>query len=241
MWIVRIALNRPYTFVVLAILILFVGPLAISRTPTDIFPNINIPVVTVVWSYGGMSAEEMAQRIVTQLRARPDDDGQRHRAHRVADAARHVDRQGLLPARREDRSGGRADHVDLAVGAAQRCRRARPAVHHHVQRLDRSDPAARAVGQRPLRAAALRPRRQLPARPAGHGPGRLDSVALRRQAGADPGGPRSAGAPGQGAVADRRRQRDRRAEPDPARRHVEDRRLRIRRAAERQPRHASRS
>ena len=46
MWIVRVALNRPYTFVVLAILILFVGPLTILRTPTDIFPNINIPVVT---------------------------------------------------------------------------------------------------------------------------------------------------------------------------------------------------
>jgi CzcA family heavy metal efflux pump len=65
MWIVRIALNRPYTFVVLAILILFVGPLTIARTPTDIFPNINIPVVTVVWTYAGLSAEELAQRIVS--------------------------------------------------------------------------------------------------------------------------------------------------------------------------------
>jgi multidrug efflux pump subunit AcrB len=65
MWIVRIALNRPYTFVVLAVLILFVGPIAIARTPTDIFPAIDIPVVTVVWSYGGMSADEMANRIVS--------------------------------------------------------------------------------------------------------------------------------------------------------------------------------
>src|SRR6478609_2580659 len=64
-WIVRIALNRPYTFIVLAILILFVGPLTILRTPTDIFPNINIPFVTVVWTYGGFYAEEMASRIVT--------------------------------------------------------------------------------------------------------------------------------------------------------------------------------
>jgi len=67
MWIVRVALNRPYTFVVLAIAILFVGPLAIARTPTDIFPNINIPVVTVVWNYGGLSAEELAQRIVSNF------------------------------------------------------------------------------------------------------------------------------------------------------------------------------
>src|SRR3982075_1611350 len=65
MCIVRIALRRPYTFVVLALLILMVGPLTILRTPTDIFPNINIPVVTVVWNYGGLSADEMASRIVS--------------------------------------------------------------------------------------------------------------------------------------------------------------------------------
>src|SRR5476649_2902355 len=63
MWIVRIALKRPYTFVVLALLILMVGPLTIARTPVDIFPNINIPVVSVVSSFGGLSAEEVAARI----------------------------------------------------------------------------------------------------------------------------------------------------------------------------------
>ena len=65
MWIVRLALNRPYTFVVVALMILLVSPVVILRTPTDIFPDINIPVVSVVWSYSGMSAEEMASRIVT--------------------------------------------------------------------------------------------------------------------------------------------------------------------------------
>lgn len=65
MWIVRLALRRPYTFVVLAILILLAGPVAILRTPTDIFPSIDIPVVSVVWSYNGLSAQDMAQRIVT--------------------------------------------------------------------------------------------------------------------------------------------------------------------------------
>ena len=65
MWIVRIALKRPYTFVVLALLILMVGPLTIARTPTDIFPNIDIPVVTVVWNYGGLSADEMSTRITS--------------------------------------------------------------------------------------------------------------------------------------------------------------------------------
>jgi multidrug efflux pump subunit AcrB len=52
MWIVRVALRRPYTFVVLALLILMVGPLTIARTPVDIFPNINIPVVAVIWNFG---------------------------------------------------------------------------------------------------------------------------------------------------------------------------------------------
>ena len=51
MWIVRLALQRPYTFVVMAILILIMGTLAIVRTPTDIFPNINIPVVSIIWTY----------------------------------------------------------------------------------------------------------------------------------------------------------------------------------------------
>ncbi|HEY3855541.1 MAG TPA: efflux RND transporter permease subunit [Verrucomicrobiae bacterium] len=64
MWIVRLALNRPYTFVVLALMILLVSPVVILRTPTDIFPDINIPVVSVVWQYAGMSAQEMASRIV---------------------------------------------------------------------------------------------------------------------------------------------------------------------------------
>ena len=64
MWIVRLALNRPYTFVVIALLIFLVSPVAILRTPTDIFPDINIPVVSIVWSYTGMSAQQMASRIV---------------------------------------------------------------------------------------------------------------------------------------------------------------------------------
>jgi CzcA family heavy metal efflux pump len=66
MWIVRLALQRPYTFVVMALLLLILGPLVILRTPKDVFPNINIPVVSIVWNYGGLNAEEMANRIVSQ-------------------------------------------------------------------------------------------------------------------------------------------------------------------------------
>jgi multidrug efflux pump subunit AcrB len=64
MWIVRLALRRPYTFVVMALLILILGPLAIFNTPTDIFPNIDIPVVSVIWNYTGLSADEMSTRMI---------------------------------------------------------------------------------------------------------------------------------------------------------------------------------
>ena len=64
MWIVRLALRRPYTFVVFALLILILGAYSILSMPTDIFPNIDIPVVTVVWNYTGLSAREMSTRIV---------------------------------------------------------------------------------------------------------------------------------------------------------------------------------
>src|ERR1700758_5147319 len=64
MWIVALALRRPYTFVVMALLIIILTPITILRTPTDIFPDIDIPVVSVVWFYTGMSPEDMATRIV---------------------------------------------------------------------------------------------------------------------------------------------------------------------------------
>jgi multidrug efflux pump subunit AcrB len=65
MWIVKLALRRPYTFVVLALLILILGPLTIYRTPTDVFPNIDIPVVSIVWNYTGLNSEDMSNRIVS--------------------------------------------------------------------------------------------------------------------------------------------------------------------------------
>lgn len=65
MWIVKIALNRPYTFIVLAILILIVAPVMILQTPTDIFPNINIPVISVAWAYTGLNPEELEGRLTT--------------------------------------------------------------------------------------------------------------------------------------------------------------------------------
>src|SRR5580658_4439038 len=65
MWIVKIALTRPYTFIVLAILILIAAPVVILNTPTDIFPNINIPVLSVAWSYTGLNPVELEGRVTT--------------------------------------------------------------------------------------------------------------------------------------------------------------------------------
>ncbi|MGB8352442.1 MAG: efflux RND transporter permease subunit [Chthoniobacteraceae bacterium] len=65
MWIVRLALRRPYTFTVMAILIVLMGWVTISRMATDIFPNIDIPVVSVIWSFNGVAPEEMEKRFVT--------------------------------------------------------------------------------------------------------------------------------------------------------------------------------
>jgi len=64
MWIVRLALRRPYTFVVMSLLILILGTLAVYTTPIDIFPNIDIPIVAVVYGYAGLSAEDVSQRLV---------------------------------------------------------------------------------------------------------------------------------------------------------------------------------
>lgn len=65
MWIVALALRRPYTFIVMALLILILSPIVILRTPTDIFPDINIPVISIVWNYNGLAPEDMSNRIVS--------------------------------------------------------------------------------------------------------------------------------------------------------------------------------
>src|ERR1700720_2878956 len=65
MWIVKLALNRTYTFIVLALLIFVLSPLVILRTPTDIFPNIDIPVISVTWTYTGLNPEDLETRLTT--------------------------------------------------------------------------------------------------------------------------------------------------------------------------------
>src|ERR1700722_7870454 len=65
MWIVKIALSRPYTFVVLALLLFLVAPVTILGTPVDIFPSINVPVVSIIWTYTGLVPAEMETRITS--------------------------------------------------------------------------------------------------------------------------------------------------------------------------------
>jgi CzcA family heavy metal efflux pump len=65
MWIVRLALNRPYTFVVFALLLFLAGPVMLARTPIDIFPNINIPVVSIIWTFNGLAPSEMERRVTS--------------------------------------------------------------------------------------------------------------------------------------------------------------------------------
>src|SRR5579872_6207113 len=66
MWIVRLALRRPYTFVVMALAILLLGIVAVARMPADVFPDINIPIVSAIWTYSGVSPEEMADVVTTR-------------------------------------------------------------------------------------------------------------------------------------------------------------------------------
>src|ERR1043165_9476617 len=64
MWIVRLALRRPYTFVVTALVLVLLAPFVLLRTPTDIFPSIKIPVISVIWQYAGLNAKEIEQRLL---------------------------------------------------------------------------------------------------------------------------------------------------------------------------------
>ena len=67
MWIVRLALRRPYTFIVMALVVILLTPVVLRTTPTDIFPEINIPVISLVWTYNGLQPQEMEQRITSNV------------------------------------------------------------------------------------------------------------------------------------------------------------------------------
>ena len=180
--IVRIALSRPYTFIVLALLILIVGPLAALRTPTDIFPDISIPVIAVVWTLHRPAAGRDGRPHHLRPTSAADHDGQRHRAHRGAVAARRRHRQDLLPAGRRHPHRDRPGHLDLADGAEADAARHHAAADPQLQRLDRADPAAGAVQQGAVANRSSATSARTSSARAGDGAGRGDSLPLRRQA-----------------------------------------------------------
>ena len=162
MWIVRLALDRPYTFVVLSLLILILSGVAIYQTPTDIFPNINIPVVGVVLKYTGLSPQDMQDRLASGLE-RGLTTVVSDIEHMEAQSYHGVVRdQGLLSARHRRLRGHGANGRLFASG-----RPAMPpgnaALHDRLQRRGRSRPADRPEQQDAFRAAIARPGQQFPA------------------------------------------------------------------------------
>ena len=141
MWIVRLALDRPYTFVVLALLILITTPLVVLRTPTDIFPNIDIPVIAVGWNYNGLNAEEMEGRI-TSVYERV--------LTTLVDNIEHIEfnhlprkggRSGLSAAWRQPGHRECASNRRIPDNPARDASGHPAAPDHELQRVERADPA----------------------------------------------------------------------------------------------------
>ena len=154
MWIVRLALRRPYTFAVFALLLLILGPLSIINTPTDIFPNIDIPVVSIVWQYQGLSAVDMANRIVTLTE---------RTLTTTVDNIDHIESQSLVGVavvkvyfqpKVTISHGHRTDHGSLANSVAPATPGNNPASDHHLHRVECAHSAAWSLRSGPLRTAA---------------------------------------------------------------------------------------
>ena len=195
MWIVRLALRRPYTVAVFSALIFIAGLLSVTRMRTDIFPSIDIPVVVVVWNYPGLSAEDMERRIVLIS----------ERAYStVIDGITHIESQsiagvGLLKLYFEP-------DADLGTAIAQITSVSLTASRIMPPGIQPPNVLRFNAGNVPVaqinvssntrgRAAALRLRAELPPGPPLHHPRHLHPRPLRRQAAADHGGRRSARPP----------------------------------------------
>ncbi len=227
MWIVRLALRRPYTFAVFALLILILGAYSIASMPTDIFPNIDIPVVTVVWNYTGLSAQEMSTRIIFN--------SERGVTTTVSDVE-HIESQSL--------NGIGVikiffqPHVNIGNAVAQvtaisqvQLRSLPPGTTPpFIIQYNASSVPVLMLG---LSGHGLSEQQlndlghQHDSNPAGHRRGSADTVTLWRKAAPDPGGHRSKGAAGPGIVARRCGERGLSAEPDCALGHDEDGPVRV--------------
>ena len=223
MWIVRLALRRPYTFVVMSLAILLLGATAIVTMPVDIFPYIDIPVVSIVWTYGGVPPEEMEKRIVTIF--------ERAMTTSVNDIE-HIESQsyyGVSVVRVYLHPNARVDLAMTQIEAMSNSDSTRDAAwnlssqHSEVRRVQRSHSAVGSGKQDSQRAATLRYWPELHPDSAGHGARRGGALALWRQMATDPGGSRSGGDVCQTAFGHRCFERIESAESDSARRQREDR------------------
>src|SRR2546427_377865 len=178
MWIVRVALRRPYTFIVLALLILILSLVIILRTPTDIFPNIDIPVIAVAWQFTGLNPEELEGRLTT---------GFERMLTTTVDNIEHIESTTVngqtivkifTAAECEPRHGQRTGDGHLPDSSATVADQHFAPVDHQLQRLKRADSPTHPLRTGPLRAAAQRPRFEFLTTPAHHSSRRLDSLSL---------------------------------------------------------------
>ncbi len=212
MWIVRLALRRPYTFVVLAMLILLSSAVTLAQMPTDMYPEINIPVIAAIWNYTGLPPEEMEGRITSQFEraATTTVSGIEH--HQDLPATWNVGGQRPL-------ASGSHRRADLAFDAAGRDATPR----HALQRIGRSHPPAGSLQRDPDRAANLRPRNEFLALGTRDGAGGDVAPALRGQAERSRRGLGRREALRLGPLTSRRVERGGHAESHASERHREDR------------------
>ena len=209
------------------------GALSAIRTPTDIFPNIGIPVISAVWSYTGLSPDDMAGRIVAPYERALSTTVNDIEHIEFAVASRHRRRQDLLPAEREHQRRAGASHVDFANHSEAASPGGHAADHPGLQRLERSDHPVGAVERLALSDRALRSRPELHPAAAHHGRRRPASVRLWRRDAPGADRSRSERAARPQSLSDRCRRRARPAEPDHSGRHGENRALRIHRRPQR--------
>ena len=213
MWIVRIALKRPYTFIVFALVIVLMTPFVLMRMPTDILPEIDIPVISILWNYNGFSPDQMENYIVSNFE---------RFLTTVVDDIDHIESQtiegrSVIKVFFQPGADVRLAMAETSSGAQRAASpvasRHRSPADPHVFRVDGSHSAVGNEGERAFRTGVVRFRREHRAQPDGDRAGRGDPVALRRKT-ARSGRERGySGAAGKRPVAGGCDQRDQRAEP----------------------------
>ncbi len=212
---VELALKRPYTFIVMAMLIVLATPFALSNMATDIFPEINIPVVSVIWNYNGLPAQEMGQRVAGQT--------ERGLTTTVSDIE-HIESQSLagitiIKVFFQPNANIQTAIAQVVASVQTQVRQLPPGITPPlvIKYSASSIPVVQLglVQRDATREFAVRCGGQRAAPATHHDPRRRRAVPLRRQEPRHFGGPRHAGAAGARPVAGRRRQCDQHAEPDP--------------------------